>query len=178
MKQDLKESITVPEGVTAQYDLETKLLTLKGKKGELSRTLHHPKITIKVEDSVIEFSSLKGTQREKKQLLTFVAHAKNLIKGVTEGFTYELKICSGHFPMSVSIKEKKFEIKNFIGEKVPRRLTIKDSVDVKLEGEKITVSGIDKEAVGQVAGDIECLTRRPGFDVRRFQDGIFIVKKE
>ena len=80
--------------------------------------------------------------------------------------------------MNVSIKDKTFEIKNFIGEKVPRVLKIKDTVDVKLEGDMVIVESISKECAGQMAASIEQLTRRPGFDTRVFQDGIFITYKD
>jgi large subunit ribosomal protein L6 len=101
-----------------------------------------------------------------------------MIKGVQEGFTYKLKICSGHFPMSVALKGNTFEIKNFIGEKVPRTLKIKQGADVKIEGDQITVHATDKELAGTTAGAIEKLTRRPGFDKRIFQDGIYITEKD
>jgi len=54
-----------------------------------------------------------------------------MIRGVTEGYTYKLKICSGHFPMNVSLKGDVLEIKNFIGESVPRKLKIKEGSEEK-----------------------------------------------
>lgn len=116
--------------------------------------------------------------QEKKTLFTFKSHAKNMIKGCHEGYTYKLKVCSGHFPMAVSVKGVTFEIKNFIGEKVPRTIQLKKGADVKVEGDIITVTGHDKELVSQAAADIEQLSRRPGYDTRVFQDGIFIIEKD
>ncbi len=101
-----------------------------------------------------------------------------MLRGVTEGHTYKLKVCSGHFPMSVSVKEGVLEVKNFIGEKVPRRLMIKDGVTVTAEGDVIVVTGHDKERVGNQAAAIEQLMRRPGFDRRIFQDGIYLTEKD
>ena len=49
---------------------------------------------------------------------------------------------------------------------------------MKLNGEMISVTGINKEIVSQAAADIEQLTRRVGFDRRIFQDGIYIVEKD
>ena len=101
-----------------------------------------------------------------------------MIKGSNEGHVYELKICSGHFPMNVSIQGKELVVKNFIGEKFPRRLKIQEGVIVKIEGEKITVEHTSKEIAGQSAANIEQLTRRPNFDSRIFQDGIYITVKD
>ncbi len=176
MKTELEERIELPDGVEASYADAT--LTVRGPKGELTRRLYHPKMVMTSEEGALILRAKQATLREKKVLFAFKAHAKNMIKGVTEGFTYTLKICSGHFPMSVAVKNGTFEVKNFLGEKVPRVLTIKEGVEVKVDGEVVTVTGNDKELVGQVAADIEQLTRRVGFDSRIFQDGIFITVKD
>jgi large subunit ribosomal protein L6 len=174
--EKLQESIGLPSGVTAAYAAHT--LTIKGPKGELRRLFFDPKVRISVDGDGIGFVSEHATMREKKTLFTFKAHAKNMVKGVNEGYTYRLKVCSGHFPMAVSVKGDTFEIKNFIGEKVPRTMKVKKGADIKVEGDAVTVTGVDKELVSQVAADIEQLSRRPGYDTRVFQDGIFIIDKD
>ena len=174
-KKDINESIVIPEGVTV--DIKDNTVTVKGEKGELSRLLQGRGITLRVEENNVIIEAPQASQREKKLSFTFKAHIANMIRGVQEGFTYKLKICSGHFPMSVALKGDIFEIKNFIGEKVPRTLKIKPGATVNISGDEIVVTGIDKELVGQAAADIEKLTRRPGFDRRIFQDGIYITEK-
>ena len=108
---------------------------------------------------------------------TYKAKLKNNLIGVNEGYTYKLKICSGHFPMNVGVNGTEFTIKNFLGEKVPRTITLKEGASVKIEGEQIIVESIDKEKAGQVAADIEQLTRVTNRDNRIFQDGIYITEK-
>lgn len=174
--EKLEETIPLPEGVSAAYASHE--LVVKGPKGELKRLFFDPKVKVVVADGEIVVSAKDATMREKKTLFTFAAHMRNMAKGVSEGYTYKLKVCSGHFPMSVAVKGRTFEIKNFIGEKVPRTITLKEGADVKVDGDQVTVTGISKETVGQVAADIEQLSRRPGFDTRIFQDGIFIVDKD
>ena len=159
--EKLEESIALPTGVTATYGTDY-VLHVKGPKGELNRLCFDPKVKLSVKDGAIGFLSENATLREKKTLFTFKAHAKNMVKGVHEGYTYRLKVCSGHFPMAVSAKGTVFEIKNFIGEKVPRTMNLKKGADVKVEGDIVTVTGFDKELVSQVAADIEQLSRRPG----------------
>ena len=78
---EVKEQITVPDGVTAS--LENNVLTIKGGKGELSRTFIHPKIEMKVNGNTVEIHSKKVRRKEKALIGTFVAHIKNMIKGVT-----------------------------------------------------------------------------------------------
>lgn len=175
MKQELEQTVQLPDGVTTTLDART--LTVKGEKGELVRDFIFPGLMVTVDGNTVKITSNVTGLMGKKRLFTARAHIKNMIEGVTEGFTYKLKICSGHFPMAVAVKGNKFEVKNFIGEKVPRVVTIKEGADVKVDGDIVTITGMDKEIVGQTAADIEKITRRPGFDNRIFQDGIFIVEK-
>lgn len=174
--ENVVQKIALPEGISATVD--TGIVSVTGPKGSVSRNFVHPKIKVAVDQEGVSFSAKKFTRNEKKVMHTFVAHLKNLFKGVTEGHDYKLKICSGHFPMNVSIKGQSLEVKNFIGEVVPRVYAFSSDVNVKLEGEMILVTGINKELVAQTAASIEKLTRRNGFDRRIFQDGIYIVEKD
>jgi large subunit ribosomal protein L6 len=79
--------------------------------------------------------------------------------------------------MNVSVSNGTLLIKNFLGEKVPRKVVLKDNSTVKVDGAFIVIESPDKERGGQIAADIEQATRRPGFDRRIFQDGIYIVEK-
>jgi large subunit ribosomal protein L6 len=175
-KKALEKEILI-ENVTIKSD--GKDLVVKGPKGEIRRKIFDPSVKVEVmPDKVLLSPNKKGTKRESKIIRTFVAHIKNMIKGVTEGHIYKLKICSGHFPMNVSISNNEFIVKNFIGEKVPRKIPVKKGADVKIDGFSINVTGIEKEIVSQMAASIEELTKRPGFDTRIFQDGIYIIEKD
>ena len=175
MKLNVQEQIEVPEGV--EIKIEKGLLTAKGPKGESSRLLRGPKINLEVKDKKILLSAKKATKREKRLIGTFKSHVQNIIHGVVEGHTYKLKICSTHFPMSASVSENEFVLQNFLGEKVPRTLKIRPDVDVKIEGQEITVESTNKELAGQTAASIEKLTRITKRDRRIFQDGIYIISK-
>jgi large subunit ribosomal protein L6 len=80
--------------------------------------------------------------------------------------------------MNVNVINNNLVVKNFFGEKVPRVLQLKNGAEVKVEGDLIHVTSSNKEIAGQVSADIEQLTRRPGYDTRIFQDGIYIVNKD
>ncbi len=175
MKQDIKEKIKIPEKTEIQIDKG--MIKAKGPEGEVSKKLINPKVKIEIEDKHIIFSAKKGTKREKKIIETFKSHIRNVIQGVSENHTYRLKICSTHFPMTASIKDNEFVLQNFLGEKVPRKLKIKENVDVKIESEEIIVESPDKELAGQTAASIEGLCRISGRDRRVFQDGIYIISK-
>ena len=138
-----------------------------------------PGVVVSVENNQVVFTAVKKfTLRHKRLINTYKAHLKNIFKGVTAGHSYVLKICSGHFPMNVALKGKNLEVKNLFGETIPRVLEIPEGAQVKVEGDKINVTGIDKELVSRCAAGIEQLTRRPGFDKRVFQDGAYIIEKD
>ena len=89
-----------------------------------------------------------------------------------------LKICSGHFPINVSVNNNMLIVKNFLGEKVPRTIKLKPGADVRVEGDLIVVESPSKEIAGQVSADIELLARRTHYDLRIFQDGLWIINKD
>lgn len=175
MKEDFNEVVDLPEGVEAS--VQGREISIKGPQGIVVRKFDHPRVNVSLKDNSIVFFVQDGTKREKKMIMTYVAHLNNLIKGVCEKFVYKLKICSSHFPMNVSVNNNKLVIKNFLGEKCPRELSIKEFVDVKMNGDILEVSSCYKESAGNVASDIELITRKRGKDVRIFQDGIYIIEK-
>ncbi|MGF3584808.1 MAG: 50S ribosomal protein L6 [Thermoplasmatota archaeon] len=174
-KTEIKDKITIPDQL--HFTLENNVLTIKGEKGQLSRDFTHPQIEIKVNSRDIEIKS-KSTRRKEKALVgTVVAHIRNMIKGVTEGFEYKMKTVFFHFPIKTSVDGNDFVIQNFLGERSARRAKILDGVDVEIKGEDIIVRGIDKEKVGQTVANIERATLVKNRDIRVFQDGIYKVIK-
>jgi len=175
-KNNIIGEIEIPNDITITVDKG--IVSVKSKNGENKKNLFNKKVKIEVKDNKVVITAKKASKREKKMIGTFKAHIKNMIKAASEGSTYKLKICSGHFPMNVSVEKNELVIKNFVGEKIPRRMKIKDGVEVKVEGDIIVVKSSDKELAGQVAASIEQLTRRTKYDKRIFMDGIWIIDKD
>lgn len=175
MKEEIKKEIVLPAAVKAE--LNDGIVKLKGPKGEIERKFIHPKINISLEEGKIVLFVSKGTKREKMLIGSFAAHLKNMVRGVEEPFVYILKICSGHFPMNVSISGQEFIVKNFLGESVPRRAQIVKGAEVKINGTEIKVTSLDRELAGLMASRIENLCRITNRDLRIFQDGCYITHK-
>tara|TARA_Y100000034_G_scaffold26979_1_gene32099 strand:- start:5180 stop:5734 length:555 start_codon:yes stop_codon:yes gene_type:complete len=173
--KNYQETLEIPEGMEVKIDKY--IVNIKGPKGEVKKELKNKQVIVETKDNKIIIKTPLMTKREKKIIYTFKAHLKNMIKGVQEKFVYKLKICSGHFPMNVSINNKQIMVKNFLGEKVPRVLKIKEGAEVKMDGDMITIKSCSKEIAGQIAADLEILTSIKNRDNRIYQDGIYIINK-
>ncbi len=175
MKTNIEENAELPQGVAVTIDHGN--VHVKGPKGEIARLMFVPGVAITSDVQKVTFKAKKATKREKAMLYTFLAHLKNMIRGVQSPWVYHLKICSGHFPMGAALSGSRFALKNFLGEKVPRECTIPAGVEVKIAGQEITVTAVDRELAGRVAGRLELLTFKSKKDQRIFQDGIYITQK-
>ena len=173
-KKQFMEEIPIPENVT--IELNGNIINIKGPNGENKLKLMDPKIKLKKEDNKIFLTSNKN-RKEKTSIMTSIAHINNNIQGVLNFYIYTLKICSSHFPMTVSVSNNNLIIKNFLAEKIPRKAKILPNVDVKIDGNNIIVKSLNKEAAGQTAANMEQACRITDKDRRIFMDGIYITKK-
>ncbi len=172
---EVKYEISIPDGVDVKY--ENYVLTTKGPKGELSREFKHDRVELRVEDNKVIIYCALPKKKDYALAGTWNAHVKNMLKGVTEGFEYHLKILFAHFPMKVSVKGDRVVIENFLGERAPRYAKIMGDTKVEIKGDTVVVTSINKEHAGQTAANIERATKIKDRDPRVFQDGIYIVKK-
>jgi large subunit ribosomal protein L6 len=167
--------IEIPDDVSAETDhLE---LTVEGPNGSVTRRLWYPDVEVTVEDGVVAIASENEDAKTNATVGTFESHVANMIHGVTDGWEYTMEVYYAHFPMQVSVEGDEVVIENFLGERAQRRTPIRGDTDVQVDGETVTLSGSDKEAVGQTAADIEQLTKVTDKDTRVFQDGVYIVEK-
>ncbi|RLI92311.1 MAG: 50S ribosomal protein L6 [Candidatus Altiarchaeales archaeon] len=167
--------IEIPEDV--EVGVDNNVVNVRGRKGELKRKIPEF-IKIDKKDKKIYLSINSKKRREKAILGTMRGHIANMIKGVSRGIEYKLRILYTHFPVSVKVSGNNLMIENFMGERYPRRARILEGVDVEINGNEIILSGIDKEKVSQTAANIEQATRIKNKDPRIFQDGIYIVEKD
>lgn len=171
----IESTIAIPDGVSVSMDGIT--MKVKGPRGELSRNFAHPSVKIIIGEGNVSVSCEYPKVKEKAMVGTFHAHVRNMIRGVTEGYTYGLKVVYSHFPMKVTVKDKRVEINNYMGGHAPRYANIIADSKVKVNGADVTIEGNSIEGVGQTAANLEKATSRVGFDKRIFQDGIYIVHK-
>ena len=171
----LREEIPIPEGIDVTVDDE---VTVKGSKGQLSRKFKYPNVVIKKDNGNVVLEAHFPRKKDKAMLGTIKSHISNMIIGLTDGFTYNMKIVYAHFPMTVKATGDKVVIENFLGERYPRTAKIVGSAKVQVKGDEVIVTGINKEDVGQTMANLEQGTKIKGRDPRVFQDGIYLVSRE
>jgi large subunit ribosomal protein L6 len=172
----IEHIVELPDGVSASIDDGN--VTITGPKGSLSRDFISSRHDIFHEGGALLVRVDVPRRKERALAGTWNAHLKNMVKGVSEGFTYTLKALYSHFPMTLAVKGNQFVVNNYFGERVPRTSDILNGVNVKVQNKtEVVVSGIDKEAVGQTAANIERSTTIKKRDRRVFQDGIYLIEK-
>jgi len=172
----IEVNVPIPSGIEAK--LEGQRLDIKGPLGMVSRDFSKIPVRLALDGSTLRISSMRGGRRQKALVYTVQSHVENMITGVTKGYTYRLKIVYAHFPPTVKVGDGMVIIENFLGERSPRKAKIVGECKVSVEDEDVVVKGIDKEAVGQTAANIEGATRIKRKDPRVFLDGIYIYKRE
>lgn len=176
----MEKTILIPEKIEVKVD--NFKVFVSGEKGKLERDFYSPlfrkEIKIQKSGNVIKISSDNEDRKVKAMTGTIGSHIRNMINGVTNGYKYKLKIVYMHFPITVKVTGSEIVISNFLGEKLPRKADIVGDCKVEIKEDEITVSGINKEDVGQTSLNIERATRIPARDRRVFQDGCFIVERE
>lgn len=143
-----KQIITIPKGT--EVKISGDLVSVKGPKGSLAREF--PKdILINMNGDQINLVCENQEDRKIKALWgTYASHLKNMIIGVNEGYVKKLILEGVGFKSEVSGKT----INLALGFSHPVKVEIPENLTVTAEKNNITVSGIDKELVGQFASSL------------------------
>ncbi|RJS87064.1 50S ribosomal protein L6 [Candidatus Bathyarchaeota archaeon] len=168
--------VDIPDGVDVSID--GKRVRVSGPRGAIEKDFTHAKVEITLDGDRVRVWAVNPRKREKALVKTIASHINNMIRGVTKGFRYKLKIVYVHFPINIQVVGDRVLIQNFLGERKPREARIIGDTKVYVQGEDVIVEGIDIEAVGQTAANIQQATRIRRKDLRKFLDGIYVYAKE
>lgn len=147
-----KSPVPLPKGV--EVKIEGGALRVKGPKGEVRSALP-PAITARVLDGRLEFSR-SGEEQSQRALHGLArALAANAVEGVTKGFVRELDIVGVGFKAEVKGKSVVFTL----GYSHPVNFPVPEGITITVEPKtnRVTVSGVDKQKVGQTAAEIRSL---------------------
>jgi large subunit ribosomal protein L6 len=168
-----KKPISVPKNVTASVAGQN--VTVKGPKGQLSLTLVDD-VEVKLEDGTISVTPRSDTKRARSMWGMSRSLVENLVLGTTNGFTRTLEITGVGYRAAMDGKSLKLQLgySHDIFYPVPEGITI--AVPKPTE---ITISGIEKDKVGQVAAEIRGFRSPEPYKGKgvRYQ-GEFIQRKE
>jgi large subunit ribosomal protein L6 len=143
-----KTPVTVPAGVTVQ--LNGRRLSAKGKLGELHMTLAD-EVTAKVDGDKIVFAAVNKSKQARMQWGTARNLARNMVTGVSKGFQKNLEINGVGYRAAVQGKTLQLQLGYSHDVNVP----IPDDLSVKCDKPtSVTISGRDKQRVGQLAAEI------------------------
>lgn len=149
-----KLPVAIPAGVTVS--VANGLISVKGPKGELKQSFHD-EIDIKVEGTEVVLTTKNGAKQTNAYHGLYRSLINNMVKGVTDGFTKTLVITGVGYRAEVKGKELVMNLgysSDYIAI-IPEGLTVVATPDGKL-----TVSGIDKQLVGEFCSQVRKL-RKP-----------------
>lgn len=167
-----KQPITIPSGVEATF--ADGVLTIKGPKGTLTLKVRKD-VTVTVADGVITLAPAADTIEARALWGTYAAHAHNMIAGVTEGFTKVLEIEGVGYRAEASGQKLTINV----GFSHPVIMEVPEGLTTTVEKNVVTITGIDKEAVGQFAANVRKVKKPEPYKGKgiRYQ-GEYIIRKQ
>ena len=166
-----KKPIIVPEGVEAKVS-DGKVF-VKGPKGTLERDFRR-EISIGLTDKTFEVKLHSQTKLARKLLGTYISLIKNMLKGVSEGFTRKLILDGIGFKAQLEGKDLNLSL----GFSHPVKFPAPDGVIFFVEKNAITVSGPDKEKVGQAAAKLRSLKKPDPYKGKGFHYDDEIIRRK
>ncbi|MFS0562435.1 50S ribosomal protein L6 [Terribacillus sp. 179-K 1B1 HS] len=168
-----KKILEIPAGVEIKNDNNT--LTVKGPKGELTRTFHQDMV-IKIEENVLTVERPSDSKEHRALHGTTRAVIGNMVQGVHTGFEKALEI------IGVGYRATKQGNKVVInaGYSHPVEVENRDGIEIDVPANtRVVVKGIDKEAVGAVAANIRAIRPPEPYKGKGIRyEGEFVRRKE
>jgi large subunit ribosomal protein L6 len=146
-----KKPVPLPSGVTAQIDGQR--VTVKGPKGELSRTVH-PELALALENNAILVRRPSDESRHKALHGLTRTLIANMVDGVTKGFAKTLEIQG----VGYKAEPKPFGVQLTVGFSHPVPYNAPTGIKISVDSNVLLkVEGADKELVGQVAAELRAI---------------------
>jgi large subunit ribosomal protein L6 len=142
-----KQELVIPDKTTVS--VLDGVVSVKGPLGELSRPVRS-EIAITVTDGTVTCSPQKESKFSRALWGTYASHMKNMISGVNAPFVKKLVVEGVGYRAEISGKS----LKLLVGFSHPVLFDLPENLTVSVEKNEITISGIDKEKVGQFAAEV------------------------
>src|SRR5207249_11933476 len=150
--------IPVPPKVQVTWTDEN-LVTVKGPKGELSYQVD-PMLTLKLEEGTLEVTRPSDSKDHKAKHGLYRSLINNMVEGVTKGYTKQLEI-HGVGYRAAKVGDNLVILVGYshpVEVQPPKGISLTvDGVDAATKATRVSVHGIDKQLVGQIAADIRSI---------------------
>ncbi|MDP4104616.1 MAG: 50S ribosomal protein L6 [Bacillota bacterium] len=168
-----KKPIEIPAGVTVT--LNGNVVTVKGPKGELTRTFN-PDIEIKVEENIINVSRPSESKEHRALHGTTRALLSNMVEGVSKGFEKALELIG----VGYRAQKQGNKLVLNVGYSHPVEITPEAGIEIEVPANtKIIVKGTSKERVGALAANIRDVRRPEPYKGKGIRyEGEFVRRKE
>jgi large subunit ribosomal protein L6 len=172
MSRLAKQPIEIPKGVEVTPSADG--LTIKGPKGSIVHKAHEA-VKVEVKDNAIVLSLTSDNKEAKPLLGTHASHIKNALEGVTAGYTKVLEIEGVGYRVEIQGTKMTFSL----GFSHPVIMQVPQGMTATAEKNVITLTGIDKHAVGQFAANVRALKEPEPYKGKgiRYQ-GEYIIRKQ
>jgi len=147
MSRLAKRPIVIPS--KTDVSVESNVIRVKGPKGELARAGNRM-VEVRVTPEGVSIAPKSSSIEAKALIGTYASHVRNMVKGVNEGFSKKLLIEGVGFKWDVQGKKLNLSL----GFSHPVSMDIPEGLEVKADKGVLTVSGIDRELVGQFAANV------------------------
>ena len=138
------------EGGKATLSLADRVLTAKGPKGELTLEIVDD-VNVEIDGNSVTFTPKDESKRARAMWGTMRARTQNMVHGVTEGYEKELELVGVGYRAQLQGKDVKLSLgfSHDVIHKAPEGITFSSTKPTEVK-----ISGVDKQAVGQVAAEI------------------------
>lgn len=166
-----KKPISLPQGVKAE--ISGGKIKITGPKGALD-FLFSPEMEVTIGEKEITVTKIGKSKKAPAIWGTTTRLIANMLKGVTEGFQKQLELNGVGYRMAIQGKK----INLALGFSHPVEVILVDGIEAKIENNVLTISGIDKQSVGQFAADIKKLKPVEPYKGKGFRYVGEIVRKK
>lgn len=166
-----KLPIEIPSGVTITVDSGD--VTVKGPKGELQQFIT-PAVTVDIKDGVLTVTPKDDSKIARSQHGLMRALINNMVTGVTQGFEKKLEVNGVGFRVNGGGQNLEMSL----GFSHPVKYQAPEGVNLTVNKMEITVNGISKQQVGQVAAEIRSLKKPEPYKGKgiKYADEVIIRK--
>lgn len=166
-----KKPVSIPTGV--EVKLSGSMIAVKGSKGTLQFS-HRREVKVAVEENAVLVTKVGETKKAQAIWGTTTKLIANMIAGVTTGFQKQLELNGVGFRMAVAGKK----LNMALGFSHPVEKIIPEGLEAKVENNILTISGIDKQKVGEFAAVVRKLKRVEPYKGKGFRYVGEIVRRK